>query len=505
MFSLGATLYATVEGRGPFDRHGDYATLTALLSEEPTPPVRAGELTPVLQGLLVKDPVRRFAPEAVSRGLERVVQGAASPGFGPPQTPPPMMGAPLSPPTPGGTPPHQAAHTPHTPQTPQTPHTPAGMPPVGPATPGSTPLGPPAATPGGPSAYDAWRQPGPRGPYDAWNPYVSEPTPPYPHSGAPTQVSGGAPPPYQGGPSGPQGGRRGLPGGALVAIAVAAVLVIGGGAWAAVSLTGGGGDTAGKKTTSSSTAETTKLPTGPVLPYGEQVGLDKPLQAGDCVTASWSAGEPFKSAPNLGVVDCAEFPDGQVVAVDSATDYADARAQGAQRCEQQGKAIAEALPDAGFYALMPTKDGFSTADRSTACLVLGKHAAIGGEVGRFRDAGTALRVGQMSNGDCWMYKEDAAGDSYTATLVECDEPHTDQMVGTVKAPTTMTYDKGLDQATKLCGNKFESTWAPGTDRMVYGYTPNKDSWNHGFNTVVCTVSQVDGSETSGKIPAPGTV
>jgi hypothetical protein len=41
--------------------------------------------------------------------------------------------------------------------------------------------------------------------------------------------------------------------------------------------------------------------------------------------------------------------------------------------------------------------------------------------------------------------------------------------------------------------------------MVYGYTPNKDSWNHGFNTVVCTVSQVDGSETSGKIPAPGTV
>lgn len=31
MFSLGATLYAAVEGRGPFDRHGEYATLTALL------------------------------------------------------------------------------------------------------------------------------------------------------------------------------------------------------------------------------------------------------------------------------------------------------------------------------------------------------------------------------------------------------------------------------------------------------------------------------------------
>ncbi|RSN85974.1 serine/threonine protein kinase, partial [Streptomyces sp. WAC 05379] len=72
LFSLGATLYAAVEGRGPFDRHGDYATLTALLGEDPTPPLLAGELAPVLQGLLVKDPVRRSAPEAVARGMERV-------------------------------------------------------------------------------------------------------------------------------------------------------------------------------------------------------------------------------------------------------------------------------------------------------------------------------------------------------------------------------------------------------------------------------------------------
>lgn len=42
LFSLGATLYAAVEGRGPFDRQGQYATLTALLGEEPAPPVRAG-------------------------------------------------------------------------------------------------------------------------------------------------------------------------------------------------------------------------------------------------------------------------------------------------------------------------------------------------------------------------------------------------------------------------------------------------------------------------------
>ncbi|MCT9084408.1 serine/threonine-protein kinase, partial [Streptomyces fulvoviolaceus] len=83
LFSLGATLYSAVEGRGPFDRHGDYATLTALLGEDPTPPVRAGELAPVLLGLLVKDPVRRFAPEAVARGLERVARGVPGWGSGP--------------------------------------------------------------------------------------------------------------------------------------------------------------------------------------------------------------------------------------------------------------------------------------------------------------------------------------------------------------------------------------------------------------------------------------
>ncbi|MDV7223229.1 serine/threonine-protein kinase, partial [Streptomyces prunicolor] len=81
LFSLGATLYAAVEGRGPFDRHGDFATFTALLGEEPTPAVRAGELAPVLQGLLVKDPVLRSTPETAARGLERVGRAVgAAPG-----------------------------------------------------------------------------------------------------------------------------------------------------------------------------------------------------------------------------------------------------------------------------------------------------------------------------------------------------------------------------------------------------------------------------------------
>lgn len=187
MFSLGATLYATVEGRGPFDRQGEYATLTALLGEEPTPPVRAGELAPVLQGLLVKDPVRRSSPEAVARGLERVVQGAAgtavggSPGWraapsagagqgaaGPPQGsfgPPPegfgvgSGGNGAS--TPGGHPAGAPAGwsgsaAPGTPQTPGTPPTPGAPPtpntPPTPHTPDRAPGSPGAGGSGVPGA-----------------------------------------------------------------------------------------------------------------------------------------------------------------------------------------------------------------------------------------------------------------------------------------------------------------------------------------------------------------
>jgi hypothetical protein len=78
LWSLGATLYAASEGRGPFDRESAMAALGAVLTEQEPYPVRSGELAPVLARLLVKDPAARIGAAATRDALRRVAEGESS-------------------------------------------------------------------------------------------------------------------------------------------------------------------------------------------------------------------------------------------------------------------------------------------------------------------------------------------------------------------------------------------------------------------------------------------
>lgn len=75
LWSLGATLYAAVEGRSPYARDTPMATLTALATLPPDTPRRAGPLRPVLIGLLRKNPRHRMRAPEVERLLARIVAG----------------------------------------------------------------------------------------------------------------------------------------------------------------------------------------------------------------------------------------------------------------------------------------------------------------------------------------------------------------------------------------------------------------------------------------------
>ncbi len=74
LWSLGATLYALVEGRPAYDRAGALATLMAVVNEDPDPPSRAGVLWPVIRGLLDHVPARRLGPAEAERMLRQIAE-----------------------------------------------------------------------------------------------------------------------------------------------------------------------------------------------------------------------------------------------------------------------------------------------------------------------------------------------------------------------------------------------------------------------------------------------
>jgi hypothetical protein len=78
LWSLGATLYAAVEGRGPFDDRGNsIAILAAIANEEPPRPRSAGPLRHVIEALLLREPQARPDAATAGRLLAAAGTGAA--------------------------------------------------------------------------------------------------------------------------------------------------------------------------------------------------------------------------------------------------------------------------------------------------------------------------------------------------------------------------------------------------------------------------------------------
>ncbi|WP_417323598.1 protein kinase domain-containing protein [Dactylosporangium cerinum] len=74
LWSLGATLFAAVEGHAPYARPSSLMSLTALVTEPPPLAEHAGPLAPVLEGLLCKDPAQRIDADAAERLLRQVLR-----------------------------------------------------------------------------------------------------------------------------------------------------------------------------------------------------------------------------------------------------------------------------------------------------------------------------------------------------------------------------------------------------------------------------------------------
>jgi serine/threonine protein kinase len=148
LWSLGATLFAAVEGEPPFRREGQLQTLNAVLTEPVPPAVHAGPLRPVIEALLTRDPAHRPTAERSRELLEQALADADAPDADTQSTVPVDVGPtvealPLPPPPPArpGASARPAPSAPARVQPPEEPTVPGG------SAPPSAPTPPPDRSP----------------------------------------------------------------------------------------------------------------------------------------------------------------------------------------------------------------------------------------------------------------------------------------------------------------------------------------------------------------------
>ncbi|MEU8821726.1 protein kinase [Actinoplanes sp. NPDC048796] len=75
LWSLGATLYAAIDGRPPYLKSSPMATLSALMTQPPPVSERAGALQPVLAALLRRNPAERADADEAEHLLRKAWEG----------------------------------------------------------------------------------------------------------------------------------------------------------------------------------------------------------------------------------------------------------------------------------------------------------------------------------------------------------------------------------------------------------------------------------------------
>ncbi|HEX2299923.1 MAG TPA: protein kinase [Pseudonocardiaceae bacterium] len=157
LWGLGATLFAAVEGRPPYDAGDPVMTVSAVVLDEVPMPSCSGPLAEVISGLMVKDPAARMPLATVRARL-------GSPPAVEPSAPSGQSGTPAAPPSP---PVPAPPLTSSAPQSPAAPQSSAGLKaPAEPAEPsdagtGSTGAAPSAAEPRTTATGQLAAEPGP--------------------------------------------------------------------------------------------------------------------------------------------------------------------------------------------------------------------------------------------------------------------------------------------------------------------------------------------------------
>ncbi|MFF0162489.1 protein kinase [Streptomyces sp. NPDC005263] len=310
-----------------------------------------------------------------------------------------------------------------------------------------------------------------------------------------TRTDLGSQPPWAGPPAPPTDPRQAVPRPAAprrrrershlrraaVACALGLALALGGVWYALADRAGGGLDTG----------------TGP--PYGEAVGLTGPLREGDCVLTQW-AGARFQGVPRLTVdTTCGSTaaPDGQVLALVPAASADEARRLGPARCEERTREIRDKLADVRALAVVPSPDGFRTAGRRSACLVLGAHGPVYGPLGGHRGPGSAFAdTATMQKRDCLDVRSNR-----DARLAPCGGPHDEQVLGFTRLGAEVTLAEARTESDLACGREVPPG-DYGFDPSVYtaGSWTSQGPWKRGTHFVVCTVRRQNGGTMEGDEP-----